>query len=934
MQSITPTTIGVFMSFTKKPLCVAVAYAAAASMTLVAVDAFAQQSRERIEVTGTNIKRTDTETPSVVQVITREQIEKSGINTVDELLRQLPAINGGAAVDYDPGTGFQRGSSTASLRGLGSVATLVLLNGRRIAPSPSADPNVGQGTGFNLNTIPLSAIDRIEILKDGASAVYGSEAIAGVINIILRKDYRGAEATVTHAQRSDGGYRTDQVSGSVGYGDLNRDRFNVLISGEAFKRRPVWVRDSGSGIQSDAYAFLQGRGTPTSANSFPPNVRRESAPGSGAFLTSGRLPVDPNCPQNLRVNIAGTTTQECRFNVYDDLTVVSDMERKGVLGRVTFQLTPNVSAWADAMFSKSEFDYPNPPPGLSGNTPTTWFNREGVRQQFQLILPVGHPDNPNPFRVALGYRFVDIGETHNFVDQEQARATAGLEGTFGAWDWQTAVLFSRAKRIDESNAQLYAPALRDALSSGSYHFYPATRGANSQALLDSLHPLLHNEGVSKISSWDLKGSRELMQLRGGPAMVAAGLELRKEQLDIVSDPRTVGGDIVGLASSTVTGDRNVTSGFVEFSIPIVRNLETSIAGRWDHYSDFGNARTPKVGFKWLATPTLAARGTWGKGFRAPSLFQISSANVQSFNTITDPVRCPNGSTPLPNGETGDCTGRTISSLIQANTHVQPEKSVSHTLGVVWSPSNDFQASLDYYFIHRTNFIDRYDSQTVINNEFNGGFAGGTVQRDPNPATWVTGVPNSGPILSTVRRFDNFGDQVAAGFDLDLQWRFLLGAWGRLNTYSSWTYVDKNDWQFSKGVNYTGGAGNFFAFESPRIKGNVTAVWDFRDFESLVRYNYVGHWLYGDNENGCYISTTGATNRFLGGTCTIADWPTYDVGLTYKGIRNLRVSVLVRNVRDTPAPYDPQSVSLQTGFNTNLYNPYGRYFVFSVNYTFK
>jgi iron complex outermembrane receptor protein len=423
-----------------------------------------------------------------------------------------------------------------------------------------------------------------------------------------------------------------------------------------------------------------------------------------------------------------------------------------------------------------------------------------------------------------------------------------------------------------------------------------------------------------------------MQMRGGPAMVAAGLEIRKEEMDIVSDPRTVAGDIVGLASSTVSGDRNVTSGWVELSLPVIRNLETQIAGRYDHYSDFGNAFTPKVGFKWLATPTLAARGTWGKGFRAPSLFQISNSNVQSFNTITDPLRCPTPPTPLPGAETTDCTGRGISSLISANVNVQPEKSVSHTLGLVWSPTNTFQASLDYFFIHRMNFIDRYDSQTVINNEFNTHFGGGTVQRDPNPATWIAGIPNSGPILSTIRRFDNFGDQVAAGFDFDVQWRFLLGAWGKLSLDTNWTYTDKNDWQFERGVNYTGGAGNFFANESPRIKGNATAVWDFRDFESLVRYNYVGHWKYGDNENGCY--TSGATAAFLGGQCLIADWGTWDLGFAYKGIRNLRIGVLVRNVRDTPAPYDPFSSYLQTGFNTNMHNPYGRYFQFSINYKFR
>ena len=136
------------------------------------------------------------------------------------------------------------------------------------------------------------------------------------------------------------------------------------------------------------------------------------------------------------------------------------------------------------------------------------------------------------------------------------------------------------------------------------------------------------------------------------------------------------------------------------------------------------------------------------------------------------------------------------------------------------------------------------------------------------------------------------------------------------------------------MNYTGGAGNFFANESPRVKGQTTAVWDFRDFESLVRYNYVAGWKYGDNENGCYIATGGATNAFLGGTCRISDWGTWDLGFAYKGIRNLRLGVLVRNVRDTAAPYDPTSSYLQTGFNTNMHNPYGRYWQFSINYKFK
>jgi iron complex outermembrane recepter protein len=922
------------MSTKKRQLCTAIAAAVGAGMALsmVAGEASAQQAqtKEKIEVTGSNIKRTDTETPAPVQVITREQIERSGVTSVAQLLREIPAISGGGTADFDGGTGFQRGNATASLRGLGSVATLVLLNGRRVAPAPYADPNTGQGTGFNLNSIPLSAIERIEILKDGASAVYGSEAIAGVINIILRKDYRGAELAINHWQKWEGGtYQSDQISGTVGFGDLARDRYNVLIAGEIYKRDPVSIANSGSGIQEEAYRILQGRGTAISTLSYPATVRRESAPGSGAFLTSGRLPIDPRCPPELRVTPAGSTQQECRWNNYDFQNIVSKLDRQGIMGRGTVQITPSMTAFAEVMFSRSKYEFVGPPPGLDGFTPTTWFTREGNRLAYQLILPVGHPDNPNPFRIALRYRFADIGQTHVEEIFDSTRAVGGVNGTFGAWDWESAVLFSKAKRTEDRNDILYAPAVIAAVNNGTYRF----SGTNSQQLLDSLHPTLHNTGESKLTSWDLRASREMGELRGGPIGLAVGIEARREDMNIVSDPRTVSGDMIGLASSTVKGSRNVGSVFAELSIPILKNLETQLAGRYDHYNDFGNSFTPKVGFKWLATDTLAARGTWSKGFRAPSLFQISDANVQAFIVVTDPVRCPSGSTPIPPAETTDCTGRTISTLLAANTKVQPEKSVSHSLGLIWSPNNSFQASLDYWFIHRMNFIDLFSTQTIINSEFRAGFSGGTVQRDPNPATWLPGVANSGPILSVINRFNNFGDQVAAGFDLDMIYKMGLGAWGKLTLEGNATYYDKNDWQFEKGVNYTGGAGNFFAFESPRVKAVGTVIWDIRSWSFLARYNYIGRYMYGDNDNGCYLSPTGATFRYLG-ECYVKAWETYDVGVTWKGIKNLTLSALVRNLKDSPAPYDPYSSSLTRGFGAALYNPYGRYFQVGLSYKFK
>jgi iron complex outermembrane recepter protein len=933
----------------RKRLPAALMSALGASVLLAATGVHAQQAQrvEKIEVTGTNIKRTDTETPSVVQVITREQIERSGATSVAELLREVPAIAGGSATDFDPGTGFQRGNQTASLRGLGSVATLVLLNGRRIAPAPYADPNLGQGSSFNLNTIPLSAIERIDVLKDGASAIYGSDAIAGVINIILRKDYRGAEISWSHFQKldhlSDRMYQTEQLSGAVGFGDLTRDRYNFLLAAEYTKREGQRLQESGSGVRNEDYLRLANRGARASELAFPANLRRESAPG--VFGTAGRLPGDPNCPGHFRTPVATGANNAagpfvCTWNSFDALDIVAPVERGGLMGRLTYQLTGNTSAFAEASFTRNTVEFVGNPPSLNGSAATTWFNRAGQRFSYQLILPVGHPDNPNPFRVALLYRFADLGNTRTEVETDSSRVVAGLNGAFGAWDWESAILWGQTKRTETSNGILYAPALISAVNSGTYRF--SGHGTNSQALLDSLHPDFTNVGESTITQWDIKGSREVWNMRNGPVMLAAGFELRKEEMEIVSDPRTVAGEFLGVASSTVNASRNIWSIFGELSVPILKNLEMQLAARHDHYSDFGDSTTPKVGFKWNVTNALAARATYAMGFRAPSLFQIATGDVQAFNAgIVDPLRCPGG-VRAPGSEPEDCN-RSISTLIRANPNLQPEESTSNTVGIIWAPSSNASVSVDRWYVHRTNFIDRYNSVFVIQQNFLGNpeFADAVI-RDPNPASFLPGIPNSGPIQSTIRRFDNFGGTVVRGWDLDGSWKLPVGAWGRLGLEAHATYYDKLLWKIGKDVPYISGLGNFYIFEAPRFRGQATATWDYRAFSFLTRYNYTGSWYYGEptqvtsgvTSSGplqCYLSSTSATIAFLG-RCYVEANETWDVGVSWTGIKNLKVGLLVRNVTNKAAPYDPNQIT--QGFNPTFANPYGRYLQFSIGYKFR
>ena len=877
------------------------------------------QKVDKIEVTGSNIKRVDSETPSPIQVITREDIQKSGANSVAELLRDIPSVVGGSLNDFNGGNGFARGTQSVSLRGLGSVATLVLVNGRRVETAPVADPNLGQGSAFNLNVIPVGAIERIEILKDGASAIYGSDAIAGVVNVILRKDYTGGEVQYTIRQNHDSDFRSQTIAATVGFGDLAKDRYNVLAATEFFKRDATSIYEA-SDLQRELYTTLNNRLIPNSTLSYPANRRRESVNGNGAFTVA--LPLDPRCPPALTF---GTL---CRSNTFDDTNIEAKTERKSIFARGTIELSPSLSGFGEFRFTRAETQFIGAPPALDAASPSTWFNAAGQRFSYTLFLPVGHPDNPNAFRLGLRYRFVDLGRTFQNVKNDSTSAVAGLNGTWRTWDWESAFTFGKTEREDRNNGQLYFPALQAAVANGTYRFF----GTNSPELIASLNQYKTQKGESKNTSWDLKGSAELVQMAGGPLALATGVQLRKEDFDIKSDPRNVAGEFVGVASSTVNGSRNVSSVYGELSVPFAKNVEMQLAGRYDHYSDYGNSTTPKIGIKWTPISQIALRTTYAEAFRAPSLLQISSGNVQSFNNgINDPLRC---------GKVGanadDCsaanggTGRTISSLISANTKLQPEKSKSYTFGFIFSPTSDTSASIDYFNIKRRNFIDRFDSQTVINNEFNPAFAGGTVFRDTNPATWLPGVANSGPIQSTIRRFDNFGEAIVGGLDLDITTNINLGAGGKLRLSAQGTYLTKTDWSLVKGGALVSGLGNFYIFETPRTRGTITATWTYQDFSILGRLNHTGKWYYGDPVNGCFSSA--ATVAAIGGNCEVDSWRTVDASVTYTGIKNLSLSLLARNIGSRDAPYDPNQTTL--GFNPTFHSPQGLNFALSASYKFK
>lgn len=681
------------MSFKKSLIPLAVV--AMTSQLALAQQQDSSTKLERVEVTGSLIKRTDRETPSVVQSITAKDIKTSGYATIEELLRSVSAVDASSIQD-GASSGFVGGLATISLRGFGSQGTLVLINGRRVAPVASVDINFGRGSLISVNNIPKGAIERIDILKDGASALYGSDAMAGVVNYILRKDYEGAEAFASYGVNDAGEGQTANGGVSFGFGNLDSKGFNVFGGLEVSKRDPVWHRDLKDRGDMDSYNHYLGltaTGTTSGFSRFTPDsvaspfgsYYRVPTSNAGSTTIDGRtvannspfgqhyLGTMPGCPAELTVGqgvanrptgmgptAASFRTGQCRFNLDDADQAIAEQERvNGMIG-ASFALGKNFTLTADAILSKTKTIETTVPQVLtttvvSSANPvaTTWSTLQGtLLRQNAIILPVTHPDNPtrssaNPIPVQLIYRFADLAP-RDVSELQSSRFTVGLQGTLGEWDIDTALMHSRQDNSRTLENRLRKSLLDASIASGTYRF---NGQGNSAAAIASVASNAVVEGESTITSLDLRASRDLFAMGGGHAAVALGGEYREEELKSVPDDTYKSGDYIGLVGNGASGKRDLTAAFAEFRLPFTKKVEAQAAIRHERYSDFGNATTGKLGAKWAVLPsTLALRGTVATGFRAPSIAQISDAFLLSFHSfqefaVQDPIRCnPTGGT--------------------------------------------------------------------------------------------------------------------------------------------------------------------------------------------------------------------------------------------------------------------------------------------------
>jgi len=925
-----------------KQSALAQAVALAVAALAVAQNAAAQDANapmQRVEITGSSIKRAQAETASPVQVVSREDLAKSGKATVAEYLQTLTS-DGAGSLPTGFGNGFAAGSTAVSLRGLGATSTLVLLNGRRMAPFARADD--GQKTFTDLSTVPMEAVERIEILKDGASATYGADAIAGVVNIILRKDFTG---TTVKVEGGESGYKDqEQAKAAItwGKGNLDTDGWNVLVNAEVYKSNEILNKDRKDRAWI-GHGDLRAWGYPLTTQFAAGDIRSgvAGATPTGAIRNPNTLAYEylPGCEQ-FSESVQPVPANGCVWHQDQFRSMQPQIDGFNLYTRGTLNISSDLQAYAEFGHSERNTHFALTPPSIS---PTVAFvpsaaNPTGVINWGSgagtaIVLGATHPQNPYGVPVRVRGALFDVGPQVRYADNAFTRVVGGVKGTWAGWDFDTALTYSESELDLRYTNMLNMKVLYDALSNKSSPYFPfylgAQAGQNTAAQYAAIVTDAKSKSTTKLATFDIKASRELMQLPGGMLGVAVGAEHRREKVDNPSLSGTMTGDI-NASYVAAKGDTSVSAFFVELAAPVLKSLELSAAARYDRYDNF-NSTTPKVGIKYTPTKTFALRGTYSEGFRAPGPAE-SGAESQSTGTATarDPIRCPGG-TPLPGANQNDCAA-SVSAVKVGNPNLKPETSKGVTLGFVWDPFDGTSLALDGWKIKRENEINPMP--------YNEAAALPTAVRSDNNLKDANGnvIPNSGSLLISKAPYRNSSYTDIKGVDLDVKQRLRLGDWGRATIGMTWTHIVS--WLRAENATtqyqYAGTHGNCDTSNcagTPKDKISLVASWDRNDYSVTATVNYRS-----DMKNRLFDGDLCAS-QMLGGKpapnaeCVLPSFTSVDLSARWNVSKQLQVYGSISNLFDKIAPLDPLTYGGMSYNPMDASGAVGRYFKAGVKYSF-
>ncbi|WP_242097149.1 TonB-dependent receptor [Sphingomonas sp. CROZ-RG-20F-R02-07] len=659
-----------------------------------------------IVVTGSLFRRADTETASPVTVLTTENLQRAGITNVADAIRSISADNSGS-IPTAFSAGFGSGSAAVSLRGLSVNSTLVLIDGVRTTNYPFSDD--GQRAFVDLNSIPKSTIDRIEVLKDGASSTYGADAIGGVVNIITRKEIKGIEGTVEGgiSERGDGGERRATLT--AGYGDLTEQRFNVYINGEYERDNLIQVSDRGFpyntndltsiGGDNNNSAALGAFGNRTASISAVVQPAIQTVPGN---IFSGQpvvgVPTQVLAPGGCAVGTIARNDSSgafCEQNATLYGTIQPQQTRYGFTAHGTVKIGDNAEAYFNGTYYHSSVFSTAAPFSIRQTNPISTSN---------ILLPAllanGRLNPQNPYAAEglgaqISYAFGDI-PVSSTTDNDLYRAAAGISGKFGTgWSYSADASYAKSDLTGTNRGYLNIAGLTAAINNGTYNFIDPSQ--NSQALRDSISQPVVTKASSELYMLQGNITKELFQLPGGPLQVGIGGAVRHESLNNPNANANLA--YLGLNAVTARGSQTVTAGYFEIDAPVLTQLELTGSGRYDHYSEGYGRFSPKVGAKFQPFKQLAIRGTYSQGFRAPSFAESQSGSVIGYVNATPPasvIAAHNGDPYVSQYSFGYNTA--------SNPNLKPELSRSFTGGVILQPLSWLSMTADYYNIKKTQVI--------------------------------------------------------------------------------------------------------------------------------------------------------------------------------------------------------------------------------------
>lgn len=885
-------------TFLRDAVRAAMGIGVAASLTAPA--AFAQPEDPaqlgRIVTTGTRIGRLDVEAARPITIISRADIERSGQPSVADVLRTT-TYNSFGEYRETSGNSFG-GNSLVGLKGLGTERSLVLLNGRRLPRSP-----VTADQGIDLNLIPLQAVERIEILTDSASAIYGSDAIGGVINVILRDDFEGVQMSLNVGRPTQEG--ADTQGGSVVFGSTTA-RGSFIVAAETYKKdiifsadRPYSAPDFGDGVNLGTTEGINEGG-----NTIWDLFGNGGAGGPDRAVLPCESVVDPSTGAPLFAGVYQNGANEsCAYAFSAVAGETQDISRDSVFINAEYEITPDVTAIYTGTLSQVEaFGRFASAIGLFCIDLDQLPNLDPSLQDLTGI------DTPNcngdpTIDAGLLHRFVGLGPRDDYDTNTMLDNQITFEGTAGMFDWNVWVGSTLYQGKSRGFNYVVTSELEALVASGDYNPLDPLNPSNEAAYARFRHT------VNRDIETDFKrlgGSMSFDALDGpaGPIGWAIGFEYFDQSFRDIYDPQREAQNVIGSGGNSSSGDRTNYAMYVESLIPLTDTLELSLAARYDDYDDSAGSETsPLAALRWQPTDTFLFRTSWGQGFRAPNMTNLYSATSSSAEPVSDIVFCnANNISPCANGQASTFSG--------GNANLKPERSESFSVGFGWALER-FNITADYWNIRIDDALTIPTAQELVNLEDRGVALppGATITRDGTGAISAC-LPGQTSGCGITRPWLNLAMLDYTGIDLRMDYNVPLDGGSELNfrwTHSHMLEANEQTTPLSIVEDVAG------TQDTPSFRSVLVTNWSRGDHNVALITSYIDSYVNSNDEK-------------------IPSWVTWDLQWAWDVTANGRIVAGVLNLTDEDPPLDDFNDTLQP-FNSELYSMDGRVPYLQYRHTF-